>query len=842
MTNEDVHGMNPVTDLWIHDFWGQNISLPDSHKSYRPVTVLTYRLNYAVHGIDSMGYHAGNVLLYALACVTMYYFCLQYLPLHAAKIASLLFCFHPVHVEAVASIVGRADCVCGLLFMGAIIFYSKSIRKSMLPYRIARNHDDYHQWNTEECYFLLVAYILAVLASLAKEIGVTVFGLFVVAEIAEIGLHNFSSGDEVNTKALDMFASELKIVPKRRFVPKLISWIQSLNRAIVRNDDALQRSSFASMGVISLLLNRMQVLLFRCVAATTSAAVEYYDGIGARCFQCSLLASVFLNKSRMRVLLTVFTLAVFSVVRLRINGPHSLYKWTVLENHIALLPTFLERSLSYAQCHFWYFAKLIFPRYLCFDYGYACIPTVHTIWDVRNVLPLSVYAFGAFLFVSAIQQLQWTILVAGAMLVIPLVPALNILFPVGTVLAERLLFIPSVGMCMMVAYFIAHPSMYRFWSRFDFRTNKATNELAGAVGDFNSKSPAITPSWKAASSGKKKKGTPTPVRSTIKVGTPVGSTPTRSLTEEFAKFSDSDKSEHEDNSSTTINWDSVNYNSVVYSGTGGLNNRDSEHISCNTENSCRSYDAKQAAVYPKIIRYLIVPVCALATVRILSRNVEWATEMSLFRSALDVCPLSVKALSNYASLTLNEDRSPNTLVASDLAAVLYDRHVAARINHAYARQQSDNSITSLNYFDEAVAINPDAGKAWGASGALMDSLQGRLQSADSNTRLLLQNAAKDYIEHAIRVGFYPPNLLHVRGSISLMQADYEEAIFYLQLALRENNSLKATAAVSGSVHLVDLVVESYTLNQIGSAYLVSALCDYDICFSILLEKIINCCL
>ena len=36
------------------------------------------------------------------------------------------------------------------------------------------------------------------------------------------------------------------------------------------------------------------------------------------------------------------------------------------------------------------------------------------------------------------------------MMIIPLIPALNILFPVGTILAERLLFIPSIGFTLIV--------------------------------------------------------------------------------------------------------------------------------------------------------------------------------------------------------------------------------------------------------------------------------------------------------------------------------------------------------------------------------------------------------
>jgi hypothetical protein len=35
--------------MWKNDFWGQDITKEDSHKSYRPLTVLTFRLNYLIH-------------------------------------------------------------------------------------------------------------------------------------------------------------------------------------------------------------------------------------------------------------------------------------------------------------------------------------------------------------------------------------------------------------------------------------------------------------------------------------------------------------------------------------------------------------------------------------------------------------------------------------------------------------------------------------------------------------------------------------------------------------------------------------------------------------------------
>lgn len=70
-----------------------------------------------------------------------------------------------------------------------------------------------------------------------------------------------------------------------------------------------------------------------------------------------------------------------------------------------------DRALSYAQTHFWYLFKLLYPRYLSFDYGYACIPTIHTIWDWRNILPVLAYGSVAGLAAHALIHSRVALLV-----------------------------------------------------------------------------------------------------------------------------------------------------------------------------------------------------------------------------------------------------------------------------------------------------------------------------------------------------------------------------------------------------------------------------------------------
>lgn len=41
--NPDVQGSRPLWQVFLNDFWGKPMADPASHKSYRPLTILTFR-------------------------------------------------------------------------------------------------------------------------------------------------------------------------------------------------------------------------------------------------------------------------------------------------------------------------------------------------------------------------------------------------------------------------------------------------------------------------------------------------------------------------------------------------------------------------------------------------------------------------------------------------------------------------------------------------------------------------------------------------------------------------------------------------------------------------------
>ena len=115
--NMDLRPSAPISGLFWNDFWGKSMSSNVSHKSYRPLTALTFRLNYALHGLRPWGYHAVNVVLHMLVTALFGYFCRVVVfrgCSDLAFLAMMLFASHPVHTESVSE---RGGAVIGAVVM-----------------------------------------------------------------------------------------------------------------------------------------------------------------------------------------------------------------------------------------------------------------------------------------------------------------------------------------------------------------------------------------------------------------------------------------------------------------------------------------------------------------------------------------------------------------------------------------------------------------------------------------------------------------------------------------------------------------------------------------------------
>jgi len=98
------------------------------HEMYRPLTGVTYALNHAMSGLSPWSYHATNVVLHAIASGLLVGVGLAFgLSLAAATGAALLFAIHPIHVEAVAGVVGRKDLLPAVLAFATVLLHRRAL-------------------------------------------------------------------------------------------------------------------------------------------------------------------------------------------------------------------------------------------------------------------------------------------------------------------------------------------------------------------------------------------------------------------------------------------------------------------------------------------------------------------------------------------------------------------------------------------------------------------------------------------------------------------------------------------------------------------------------------------
>ena len=69
--NKDILPSSPLSNILTNDFWGIPMHKEQSHKSYRPLCVLSFKLNYLLHGLEPLGYHLVNLVLHLLVTLLL---------------------------------------------------------------------------------------------------------------------------------------------------------------------------------------------------------------------------------------------------------------------------------------------------------------------------------------------------------------------------------------------------------------------------------------------------------------------------------------------------------------------------------------------------------------------------------------------------------------------------------------------------------------------------------------------------------------------------------------------------------------------------------------------------
>lgn len=111
---------------WWRDFATTYWPVSMGGDGYRPLTVIAFRAEWVLGGGQPGFFHAVNVGLHVVTSVAVFAFAASLLPSAAALLVAALYAVHPVHVEAIANVVGQSELAVALLIVLAVWAYVRA--------------------------------------------------------------------------------------------------------------------------------------------------------------------------------------------------------------------------------------------------------------------------------------------------------------------------------------------------------------------------------------------------------------------------------------------------------------------------------------------------------------------------------------------------------------------------------------------------------------------------------------------------------------------------------------------------------------------------------------------
>jgi len=413
--NKDTLPSSPFSQIWSNDIWGKDLRAIDSHRSYRPLLITLFKCIRMVSD-SATSFRLVSIALHVAASMLVYVVGLDtlLLPMPVAWGAAVLFAAHPVHVEAVAAVVNMAESLHSIFYMLMFLVYHSSVNRAG-GRRTALTL-------VLESLFWLSCLAVSVLF---KETGLTVVGIMLA--------NSFVSLLHCAVYRRQEFSRELLVVHG--------PWIALCGLAVA----------------LYILLRMMTQGHSPLNVLSVLASIVSELGKGK------------LPHESIKTIKSSFYLEESQLIR-KAENPFTF-----------LPPNSQEKVLSFMYLHFRYFWVLLYPIELCAEYAFNCIPSVKVLGD-----PRAWYSFGLYLaiFVSSLLSLGRSIqekrdqapLLALFWLVVPFIPASGLLLRLGTLLAERLLYVPSIGFCLLLSM-----ALYSVLSRLSPRLYTAAVVLISAL-------------------------------------------------------------------------------------------------------------------------------------------------------------------------------------------------------------------------------------------------------------------------------------------------------------------------------------------------------------------------
>ena len=124
----------PLADVWAHDFWGNDMGGARAqggwtHFSWRPLVTLSFRADFLRAGgaLHARTFHATNVAIHVAACVAALWALRAVAGPRArgrALLAACLFALHPIHSECVANVTSRSDALAAVFQAVALALHA----------------------------------------------------------------------------------------------------------------------------------------------------------------------------------------------------------------------------------------------------------------------------------------------------------------------------------------------------------------------------------------------------------------------------------------------------------------------------------------------------------------------------------------------------------------------------------------------------------------------------------------------------------------------------------------------------------------------------------------------
>jgi tetratricopeptide (TPR) repeat protein len=336
LKNRAITRLESLPALLTSDYWtnfrGPYESAPaKSSGLYRPLVSLSYALNHALGGMNPWGYHLLNVGLHALVTWLVFLVASRLgIACEPALVAAAIFAVHPLHTEAVAQVVGRAELLMSLGVLAAVWFGLGGRRR------------------------------LALLAF---------------------------------TGAL--FSKEQAMI--------------------------------------------LPVLLFAHDLAMARPAAREGRWMGSGTWLKSAVSNYWPYLA---------VLGGYLAIRTKVLGGFPLPPLSAVENPLAFLD-WGPRLLTALKVAGWYLRLFIWPGDLLADYSGNTIPVAHSVFEPAVLWGLGAWAILLGLAARSFVRGESRSWFAIALTVLGYLPISNLVVPIGTIMAERLFYLPSAGLCLL---------------------------------------------------------------------------------------------------------------------------------------------------------------------------------------------------------------------------------------------------------------------------------------------------------------------------------------------------------------------------------------------------------